>query len=376
MGLKRKPPTRRARIDPTDVRIAVQHLIELAAGFEGRGADVALRKGKRSDVLAHSGWEPTEEDETFEDDERCLKDVVKLLLAHRKRQQQAQRNAFVEGLVFWLSQAYRAYLRDHEIPALTLETKVRELCDALALKVGDEELLLLAPERGGADDADVDGEADTLHAMEGAVESAKTIVGKLVGLSFRRIREIRDEHGHPLAFARRPFGRFIPRRGRLAYVTELYDLLEGATRNPSIAFADLRAFEEATSVAVDRVAENLMARSVEEPAFLAANLPREMRARIAATKEADARKLRTHVGSLVEAGLAAITASNLPEGLRKAALDVAEANARRAPAAEREPLETALETSIEETADQVFVEAMRAAAMETYGAALDTIRKQ
>src|SRR5581483_9225028 len=110
------------------------------------------------------------------DDARCLRKVIALLLAHRRRQQEAQRNAFIEGLIYALSQMYRGYRRDPEIPALTLQTSVEKLCDHLALEVNDEELDLLVPERGGKDDMHIDGEADSLRAMEGAVESAKTIV--------------------------------------------------------------------------------------------------------------------------------------------------------------------------------------------------------
>lgn len=369
MGTKRKTKPRPAKIDPKDVRIAVQHLIELAAGFEGRGADAALRKGEKSDVLRYSGWEPTEEDETFEDDERCLRKVVDLLLAHRRRQQEAQRNSFIEGLVFTLAQVYRAYQRDPEVSALTLETKLKKFCERLGLGIGDEELLLLAPERGGPDDADIEGEADTLHAMEGAVESAKTIVSKLVGLSFRRIREIRDEEGHPLAFARRPFGRFIPRQGRASYVSELYARLVEATNAPSIAFRDLRDFDELTSVKVDRVVENLMASAVDDSAFRAAVLPPEARARILAAEQADADRLRQQIRSLLKAGAAAIMASDLPETLRTAAIQVAEAGSD----AERETLEAALEDSIRKAAQKRIIEDMRAAARETFGADLDTI---
>lgn len=373
--MARKRTRKTVQIDPEDVRIAVYHLIELAAGFEGRGADAALRKGEKSDLLAHYGWDPTEEDETFEDDARCLEKVIKLLLAHRRRQQEAQRNAFIEGLVFTLAQVYRAYRRDPDISALTLETKLKHFCGQLGLHVSDDELVLLAPERGGDDDADIDGEADTIRAMEGAVESAKTIVGKLVGLSFRRIREIRDEEGHPLAFARRPFGRYVPRQGRLGYVVDLHMELERTSASPSIAFRDLRDFHESTSVAVDRVVENLMARAVVDSAFRATVLPREAQARLAAAEEEDAAKLRAHVENLITSGPSAVASSDLPEALRTAALQVAEAAARGAAPAERGPVETVLETLITATARQGVVEAMRVAAMETFGAKLDTIRK-
>lgn len=376
MGKKRKSKAQPVKIDANDVRVAVHHLIELAAGFERRGADAALRKGEKSDVLAVGGWKPTEEDETFGDDERCLRKVIDLLLAHRRRQQEAQRNAFIEGLIYTLSQMYRAYRRDPEIPALTLQISVQKLCDHLALEVGDEELDLLVPERGDKDDTHIDGDADSLHAMEGAVESAKTIVSKLVGLSFRTIRDIRDYHAHPLAFARRPFGRYVPRQGRFAYVAELYEQLERVTANPSIGFAEIRGFDEAISVAVDRVVENLLARTVEDPAFRAAVLPQEMRVRMAATEEKDATRLRAHVSALVKAGPSAVAASGLPETLRKAALAVAEAVVRGTPAVEKEALEQGLESSIQETARQVLVDAMRTAARETFGAELDTIKKR
>jgi hypothetical protein len=218
MARKKKQVARKAK-KPTlkveEVRSAVLVLTELAAAFEGRGREIALRKGEKTDVLEHGGWEPVQEDEVFDEDERCLAAAVEGILGYQRKKRIRQRNAVLEGLVAALSEMYRAYSANQDIDALTLETKIKELCDAVGIRVSDDDLVLIAPERGGLDD-DIDGDADSIHALEGPVETAKTVISRLTGLSLGTIADVR-RFPHPLASARRPFGRLVARQERQAY---------------------------------------------------------------------------------------------------------------------------------------------------------------
>ena len=46
-----------------DLRTAVLHLIELAAAYEKRGKEFALRRGDHADIVGHAGLEPVDAEE-------------------------------------------------------------------------------------------------------------------------------------------------------------------------------------------------------------------------------------------------------------------------------------------------------------------------
>ena len=50
-------------VNVADLRTAVLHLIELAAAYEKRGKEFALRRGEHADIVGHAGLEPVDAEE-------------------------------------------------------------------------------------------------------------------------------------------------------------------------------------------------------------------------------------------------------------------------------------------------------------------------
>lgn len=283
------------------VRTAVLHLIELAAAYEGRGTDLEPVPGKDDDVFRHFGREPSPQPAAHDDDTACLEVVVRELLRHRQHQRLLQRNAIVDRLVVELASMFRAFKND-ELTHAQIDERMQLISAGLCLEVGAH-FDYLTPEKS------------EITEVGGPVEAAKEAIRGMVNLGKTRISEIRKDP--PLLDdACRPFGRWVTRRQRLAYVQDVHADVLRQTENVLLSFPQLGALDEdeVAGLVQDRRVEGRFRDAFEQPQLLSALLGNERWQRLLDAIET---RVRTNITEVLEGGAPAMAIIDLPESIQE-----------------------------------------------------------
>lgn len=278
-----------------DVRTAVLHLVELAAAFEGHGASL-LDEPAEADVHAHFGWEPPPERESFEDDEACLTKVVDLLVKHREKQRLRQRNAILERLLHLLSELYAA-CDSGEVSTEELRHRLDLMC--LMFWIAPEPERLLPPG----------------SKASAPITTAKQVLESVLGLDERTLGKMRGEP-QPLDEARRPFGRWVTRNARAAYVLELHEEALVRTERGPMPLWEMKELDEAVGLLQDRRVEAFIGEFGSNVELASLLLPPERRTAFRKRLNME----RTEASEALKKAIESGDLSTLPEYLRAAAV--------------------------------------------------------
>jgi hypothetical protein len=177
--------------DPRDTRHAIRaalvHAWTLAAAYEGRGPRVPA--------------------ESIDDDQRCLFEVVNLLLAHRDQQLAMMRLKTAVGFVEWIVPIYRDYLADQTLDVDALRGRLEARARELQLEVPPAWLSRLAAPRHEF--------KKTRFHSQGVVETARFLVGKLFEVSGSQLSHEKDARRRDMSTLNTAFGR-VPSKGMAA----------------------------------------------------------------------------------------------------------------------------------------------------------------
>jgi hypothetical protein len=219
-----------------DVRTAVRHLLELAATAEGLGLELG-------ELAVWNG-----------DDARTLNSVVRLLLDHRARQRDAQRDSVHVHLVEQLRDTYRR-ARAEGMSVEQLKDYVAERIHVLGHAPDKTEQRLLAVAVSLPHEQRTERNR-TISDLGGPVETANARVGSLMNRSGRALAD-RLSHKESLPWARIAFGRYLTESVAQAYAQTLFRWVvkdEGACETN---LAALRTIDEHEGCAIDVLSEDL-----------------------------------------------------------------------------------------------------------------------
>ncbi len=216
-----------------EVRLAVLHLVELAAAFEGRGLQL------------------DEAVEALDDDVRVLREVTDALLRHRREQCVRRRDAWLPPLSRGLEEAYRAFRRDDSRTAFELQEVILRGLEAVGITPSETELDVLVMERDleTADNME-DGteQSISIGTVGGPAAAAKEALSETAGRSSRSIGYLRQPPSSWLPSLRKSaamlpvriaFHRWVPRRARAAYVIALHEEVLQHAREQRVRLGDL-----------------------------------------------------------------------------------------------------------------------------------------
>ncbi|MBK8994602.1 MAG: hypothetical protein IPM35_02475 [Myxococcales bacterium] len=287
---------KRHRPTVEEVRTAVVHLVELAAAFEGRGASLS---DKPDDVqlYEHFGWEPPVDSERFDDDERCIADVVRMLTQHREKQRLRQRNAILERLLYLLDQLYTAF-RDEAVPAHERRRRLDLTCLQFWISPDAESLMPREQDLGAP------------------MTAAKNVLEATIGLSESTFAKIRSEP-QPLDDARRPFGRWVPRHERADYVAQLHQELAATTEREPVPLWALKELDEPLGLLQDRRVEAFIGEVGSDLTQLDNLLPAQRREALRGMVATEQQAVLAELKAAITSG----DLSSLPEYLRQSALE-------------------------------------------------------
>lgn len=231
-NMPKKPAEDSAPLDPTRVRAALQHFLELAVAFEGGGVEVV-------EVGATDARAKSEAEAALE----CLKAVVSTLEEHLAKQRELQRMALAASL---------------HIDAAALFTKLAKNPAHLDLDAATE---ALAASRGmTAGEGLLDALVIAKHELKGgpSATAAKNL-GELAGVSGRTLFTYKSDGGTG-ALRRTAWGRWVPVGLCSAYVKMALEVLPSAP--PTLD--QLRELPVAVHRRLDALAEAEYRRQVEQ----------------------------------------------------------------------------------------------------------------
>jgi hypothetical protein len=146
-----------------------------------------------------------------------------------------------------------------------------------------------------------------------------------------------------------------------------------ATDRGIMTFEELHDLDESAGALADRVIENLMRQSAEEPEMRDAALTPDRRAALAAVHEAERVKMRARAWDAILEGSLAVQTADLPESVRRAALAVVCAHEDECSDAARNEIENDFEVVIEGAVAELVNAGLRDASREEVGGALDSL---
>jgi hypothetical protein len=206
------------------------HLEELAAAYEGRGFSV--------DTTAEAS------------DHTTLAAVTALLLKHRAKQRERQRDALHGVLVRLLSDDYRAVRAEKLASAHDLQERIVETFKALGVRLTDENLdELVIPWDTDGPDIGTSTVQRTIKGCRGSVEAAKSTLSKILNRGTRTLAEARSRADW-LPLARYAFGRWVNDKVRDTYVAELHSS-QNQTPKSNRSLGSLGEIDELTGMSID-----------------------------------------------------------------------------------------------------------------------------
>lgn len=127
-----------------DLHLALAHLLELAAAYEGRGVSTKPKQGKYGDESSGRAWVCTRETGSdhgdYDDENDTLTAVVNLMLKHRRAQRQRQLEAISEEAMFVLGELFWSLRDEGDECRSELRSRIQEYWHTLGFEPTDAQL--------------------------------------------------------------------------------------------------------------------------------------------------------------------------------------------------------------------------------------------